>query len=206
MIPSDPSTSNFGVQNVKHSPAPGEIVLTPPRRAATSEGCRPLTFSSRKKVDRERSKRLLRACDAVEQARHHGKSIKASLRLAAQRRAKGNYRSRPGKRFPASFSNLRTVYYAWKRDGTAAPIFKLKYKSPAKRLGDRAVQEFVHACLAPGITTIAEAFRRLTSPGVSVWTYYDRLPRKQKKVIRTLHRARQGLAQAERKAARILKP
>jgi hypothetical protein len=137
-------------------------------------------------------------CRAVRRfsARHHGRRFRASRRA-----------------LHLSPSRLRTLFYHWcKLRSPVVFIPGYRLDAPARVRVPRALPlaELVNAGLAPGVVSLAAAYRALRSqaadgaafPGYA--RFWERLPRRQRKAIHELHRVRRAQGRARLREQQIV--
>jgi hypothetical protein len=96
-----------------------------------------------------------------------------------------------GRPLRLSLSTLTRIYFAWRKTGGAALAHN--YKPARSKVPSAIAREFLKECLAPGVTSRAEAIRvlKLGKGGAySADSFYRVFPRALKQKLSALHRAR----------------
>jgi hypothetical protein len=150
-------------------------------------------------AERDRAMALHRICTWMAAAVQRGEPITRAVRRFSRKWNGKALRSAPGKRLRLAYSTLLRLWYRW-RANPSVEVFHLHYKPGGiVKVTPSLRTEFRARCLAPGVSTIKSAYQGFDS--IAVYESFCRaLPRRERSMIRRIHRLRV----AERKALQKL--
>jgi len=187
--PAHPSSVSFGCETGNHSAR--RMISAPRRRGRLAV------------MEAERAKFLKKAVAMIEEARQRGIPVIRSAKLAARRRARRGYRSRPGKHLPRSVQSILSAYYLWRREPETTFPLHFVTNPGNKKWTPELVRRFRASLIAPGVVSMRAAMGR-TGGNVSQSSFYKVLSPREKKAVQELFRQRHVLARTEKRAAKVL--
>lgn len=152
----------------------------------------------------EQAARFHRLFSRIDSALAQGGKLTKLLRAKAEYYRHGRrYRCDQGRIFKAPYGTLVRKYYAWRAGGRSPQALLPRYIPGKSRVPEAQIRDFARCCVAPGVRSMAAAFRSMAEPGATYSCFMKRLPPAKHRRIRAIFHVRRDAHAAEQRANKM---